>query len=45
VVVAVDAVTDPDAEAHAHSVGRVFPRIRETTTSEALLDALETAHN
>ncbi|WP_327299875.1 isochorismatase family protein [Streptomyces sp. NBC_01197] len=25
VVLATDAITDPDAEAHRHSLGRVFP--------------------
>ena len=42
VTLAVDAMTDLDADAHANSVGRIFPRLGETgTTSEivALLGA------
>lgn len=41
VTVATDAVTDMDADAHRHAVGKVFPRLGETGTSEevrALLD-------
>ncbi|RDG35345.1 isochorismatase family protein [Streptomyces corynorhini] len=33
VVLATDAMTDPDAEAHRHSVERVFPKLGETATT------------
>jgi nicotinamidase-related amidase len=33
----VDAMTDRDAEAHSHSVEKVFPRIGETDTTENVL--------
>jgi nicotinamidase-related amidase len=42
VALAVDAMTDRSAEAHANSVARIFPRLGETGTTEeiiALLDA------
>ena len=42
VTVAVDAVTDMNADAHANSVARIFPRIGETGMTDeiiALLDA------
>lgn len=42
VVLATDAMTDPDADAHRHSVERVFPKLGETTTTAELLDLLET---
>lgn len=32
VVLATDAMADPDPEAHRHSVGRVFPKLGETAT-------------
>ena len=37
VVVATDAVADPDAEAHRHSVGRIFPKLGETATTGDIL--------
>jgi nicotinamidase-related amidase len=37
----VDAMTDMDAEAHQHSIARVFPRLGETGTSDVLLALLE----
>ncbi|QMU79849.1 isochorismatase family protein [Streptacidiphilus sp. PB12-B1b] len=40
VVLATDAVADPDAEAHRHSVGRVFPKLGETATTGEILDML-----
>jgi nicotinamidase-related amidase len=40
VVVAVDAMTDRDAEAHRHSVEKIFPRMAETATTEEVLRQL-----
>ncbi|MFB7634235.1 isochorismatase family protein [Streptomyces sp. NPDC056149] len=40
VTVAVDAVTDLDADAHHHSVRRIFPRLGETDTTEAIIGLL-----
>ncbi|MGY4976479.1 isochorismatase family cysteine hydrolase [Streptomyces sp. 900105755] len=42
VVLATDAVTDPDADAHRHSVERVFPKLGETATAAEITDMLET---
>lgn len=40
VVLATDAMTDPDAEAHRHSIARVFPKLGETaTTAEVVAKA------
>ncbi|WP_377273169.1 cysteine hydrolase [Peterkaempfera sp. SMS 1(5)a] len=41
VVLATDAMTDPDADAHRHSTGRVFPKLGETTTTAEFIDMLE----
>lgn len=40
VVLATDAMTDTDADAHANSVDRIFPKLGETTTTQEVLDAL-----
>ncbi|WP_438485114.1 isochorismatase family protein [Streptomyces sp. S186] len=40
VTVAIDAVTDVDADAHRNSVQRIFPRLGETETTEALIGLL-----
>ncbi|MGW5527012.1 isochorismatase family cysteine hydrolase [Streptomyces xanthochromogenes] len=40
VVLATDAMTDPDAEAHRHSLARVFPKLGETTTTSEFMDML-----
>lgn len=40
VVLVTDAMTDRSAESHDHSVGSVFPRLGETTTTQEVLDAL-----
>ncbi|MEU9620106.1 MULTISPECIES: isochorismatase family protein [unclassified Streptomyces] len=40
VTVATDAVTDMDADAHRNSVERIFPRLGETDTTEAILKLL-----
>jgi nicotinamidase-related amidase len=37
VVLATDAMTDPDPEAHANAVGRIFPRLGETATTSEIL--------
>ncbi|XUL92026.1 cysteine hydrolase family protein [Streptomyces galilaeus] len=41
VVLATDAMTDPDPEAHRHSVERVFPKLGETTTAAEVVAMLE----
>lgn len=41
VTLATDAMTDVQAEAHAWSVMRVFPRIGETGTTQEIIDLLE----
>ncbi|MFJ1766865.1 isochorismatase family protein [Amycolatopsis sp. NPDC088138] len=41
VVLATDAMTDPDAEAHRHSVERVFPKLGETATTAEIADRIE----
>ncbi|MEU5683762.1 isochorismatase family protein [Streptomyces venezuelae] len=40
VTVAVDAVTDMDADAHRNSVEKIFPRLGETDTAEAITELL-----
>jgi nicotinamidase-related amidase len=40
VVLVVDAMTDLNAEAHRHTVERIFPRIGETETTERVLEVL-----
>jgi len=41
VALAVDAMTDRDADAHRNSVEKVFPRLGETGTTEAVLKLLD----
>ncbi|MFG2675486.1 isochorismatase family cysteine hydrolase [Streptomyces sp. NPDC048445] len=41
VVMATDAMGDPDPEAHRHSIERVFPKIGETATTAEVLDMVE----
>jgi nicotinamidase-related amidase len=41
VVLATDAMTDTDAEAHHNSVTRIFPKMSETGTTQQLLDLLD----
>ncbi|ROQ63700.1 nicotinamidase-related amidase [Streptomyces sp. 840.1] len=41
VVLATDAMSDPDPDAHRHSIERVFPRIGETATAAAVIDMVE----
>lgn len=40
VVLVVDAMTDLSADAHRHSVEKVFPRIGETTTTDTVVELL-----
>jgi len=40
VVLAIDAMTDTDPDAHANSVERIFPKLGETTTTAEILDML-----
>lgn len=42
VTLAVDAMTDARAEAHAYSIGTVFPRLGETGTTREIIHLLET---
>jgi nicotinamidase-related amidase len=41
VVVVVDAMTDRDADAHRHSVEKIFPRLGETDTTDNVLKLLK----
>ena len=41
VTLATDAMTDPQADAHAYSVARTFPRIGETGTAREIVDLLQ----
>lgn len=41
VTLAIDAMTDANAEAHTYSVTRVFPRIGETGTTQEILDLMK----
>jgi len=40
VVLATDAMADPDPELHRHSLGRVFPKLGQTTTSAEIISFL-----
>ncbi|WP_328675452.1 cysteine hydrolase family protein [Streptomyces sp. NBC_00343] len=41
VVLATDAMGDPDPESHRHSVERVFPKLGETATTAEIVDMVE----
>jgi nicotinamidase-related amidase len=41
VVYVLDAMTDRDAEAHRHSVERIFPRMGETAITDQVLKMLD----
>jgi nicotinamidase-related amidase len=43
VALAVDAMTDLDADAHHNSVARIFPKLGETATTEQLIGLLDAA--
>ncbi|WP_330299662.1 hydrolase [Streptomyces sp. NBC_00503] len=40
-VFAEDATTDTDADSHAHAFGKIFPRIGKVSTTEDILEALD----
>ncbi|OOG51550.1 isochorismatase family protein [Rhodanobacter sp. C01] len=44
VTLAVDAMTDMNAEAHDNSVMRIFPRLGETGTTREIIDLLDASH-
>lgn len=41
VVLVIDAMTDRDAEAHRHSIEKIFPRLGETATTKDVLTLLQ----
>ncbi len=41
VVLATDAMADPDPDAHRHSLERVFPKLGETATSAEIINFLD----
>jgi nicotinamidase-related amidase len=41
VTLAIDAMTDMNADAHTNSVTRIFPRLGETGTTQAIIDLLD----
>jgi nicotinamidase-related amidase len=41
VTLATDAMADRDADAHANSIGRIFPRLGETGTTADIIALLE----
>jgi len=43
VTLAIDAMTDLDADAHHNSVARIFPRLGETGTMQQLIELLDAA--
>jgi nicotinamidase-related amidase len=44
VTLAIDAMTDMRAEAHAYSIANVFPRLGETGTTQDVIELLERTH-
>lgn len=44
VTLAIDAMTDMRAEAHAYSIANVFPRLGETGTTQDVIALLERSH-
>jgi nicotinamidase-related amidase len=44
VTLAIDAMTDLSAEAHANSISRIFPRLGETGTTQEIIDLLASTH-
>jgi nicotinamidase-related amidase len=44
VTLAIDAMTDLNPETHANSVQRIFPKLGETGTTDAILQLLEGSH-
>ena len=43
VVLATDAMADPDAEAHRNSIERIFPKTGETTSTAEIIDRVAAA--
>jgi nicotinamidase-related amidase len=43
VVLAIDAMTDLDADAHRNSIERIFPKLGETATTAEVFEMLEKA--
>jgi isochorismate hydrolase len=41
VVLATDAMTDTDPDAHRHSLEKIFPRLGETATTSEILGMLD----
>ncbi|MEV5721325.1 cysteine hydrolase [Amycolatopsis mediterranei] len=41
VVLATDAMADPDPDSHRHSLDRVFPKLGQTATSAEIIDFLD----
>ncbi|NEB80843.1 isochorismatase family protein [Streptomyces sp. SID14478] len=41
VVLATDAMNDPDVDSHRHSIERVFPKLGETATTADVIDMME----
>ncbi|TWV55704.1 hydrolase [Streptomyces misionensis] len=44
VTLATDAMADRDAQTHAHSVEKIFPKLGETGTTEEILELLAKTH-
>jgi nicotinamidase-related amidase len=44
VTLALDAMTDMSAEAHANSIARIFPRLGESGTTQQIIELLDTTH-
>jgi len=44
VTLATDAMADRDAQTHAHSVEKIFPRLGETGTTDEILELLAKTH-
>jgi nicotinamidase-related amidase len=43
VTLAIDAMSDMNADAHENSVTRIFPRLGETGTTDEIVDLLDTS--
>jgi nicotinamidase-related amidase len=41
VTLAIDAMTDMNADAHANSIARIFPRLGETGTTREIIELLD----
>jgi nicotinamidase-related amidase len=45
ITLAIDAMTDMSADAHANSVSRIFPRLGETGTTQEIIALLQRSHD